>query len=236
MPTAREKDLAPLVFGAGALSLAAFAFWSARNGVVSLTPGSAQTDLWAYNVAKTASPDMPEAYRQYSLAVARGEGFYGQGWGSDPATGAGSNNWGAVQGSGDAGSFQHLDHHADGSAYTTAFKKYSTPQAGFLDMASILLKPNVKAALDTGSLHDAVFAQHDNRYFELDPDQYLSAVTRNYSDLTANIGWSKKLSPNGSPLLAGIWVLSGAVIAGAVAWKYLPDSGSTSGGVRRIAA
>lgn len=158
-------------------------------------------DAWAYDVAKTAAPNMSEAERQYTIAVARGEGRYGKGWGSDPERGAGSNNWGAVQGTGDAGAFQHIDHHADGTQYTTNFKKYSTPEAGFLDMARILLKPNVQAALKKGNLHDAVYAQHSNRYFELAPDKYLSAVVQNYNQLTANLGWRKYLAENGVSLL-----------------------------------
>ncbi len=182
------------------------ATWSAAGIAVTASTGkttAAPTDLWAYNIAKTAAPDMKEPYRQYALSVARGEGFFGNGWGSDPALGAGSNNWGAVQGTGDAGAFQHIDHHADGTQYTTNFKRYSTPQAGFLDMARILLKDNVKAALDKGNLHDAVFAQHSNRYFELDPTKYLSAVVKNYTTLTSNVEWKKLLGENGVTSIVG---------------------------------
>lgn len=177
---------------------------------------SAATDQWAYEVSKRALPNLSEAERQYALAVARGEGFYGKGW---TGAGVGSNNWGAVQGTGDAGSFQHLDHHADGTPYTTAFKRYSTPEKGFADMAAILLKPNVKAALAKGNLHDAVFSQHANRYFELAPEKYLEAVQRNYAQLTANMGWKELLSLAGAGV-AGV-VIGAVVMAlglGAIAW------------------
>ncbi len=165
------------------------ATWNAAGFAGPVTVGKNQTapvDQAAYDVTVQASPAMPENQRRYALSVARGEGFYGLGW---DLAGSGSNNWGAVQGVGDAGSFTHIDHHADGTPYTTAFKKYSTRALGFLDMARILLKPNVIAALDRGDLHGAVFAQHDNRYFELAPEKYFEAVQKNYSQLAANLDW-----------------------------------------------
>lgn len=198
------------------------ATWAKATGLPApkaVPNAAASLDQWAYNVAKTAAPTMPEQERQYTLAVARGEGLYGKGWGT--GAGAGSNNWGAVQGTGDAGAFQHVDHHADGTAYTTNFKKYSTPQAGFLDMAHILLKPNVQAALKSGNLHDAVFAQHDNKYFELAPDKYLSAVENNYAQLTANLDWKKMLAAAGVAVgVGGVAVGLIAAVAGAAWWFF----------------
>lgn len=169
----------------------------------------AGTDEWAYQVSKAAMPVLSEAERQYALTVARGEGFYGRGWKGD---GTGSNNWGAVQGVGSAGSFQTTDHHADGSAYVGTFKRYNSPEEGFADMARILLKDNVKGALKKGSLKDAVFAQHSNRYFELEPSKYLEAVKRNYNVLVTNLDIPKKLSEFG-PWWKRLPVFSGAVIA-----------------------
>jgi peptidoglycan hydrolase-like protein with peptidoglycan-binding domain len=171
-------------------------------------------DEWAYQIAKAASPNMSEAERQYAVTVARGEGGYGKAWTGD---GAGSNNWGAVQGTGDAGAFQHIDRHADGTQYTTNFKRYSTPEAGFLDMAKILLKPNVQSALKKGNLHDAVYAQHSNRYFELDPAKYFIAVSHNYAQLTSNVGWKKVLADNGVSFFGKLLTVVGigtAVILG----------------------
>jgi len=176
--------------------------------------GSAGTDAWAYAVSKKAAPDMPEHERQYVLTVARGEGFYGKGWNPkphpllpvpDPGAKT-SNNWGAVQGSGSAGSFKHIDHHADGSPYVGNYKRYLTPEEGFLSMAGILLKGGKRGkvgaeeivnALKKGSLHDAVYAQHANGYFELKPSKYLEAVSRNYNQLTSNLEWQDLLSETG---------------------------------------
>jgi hypothetical protein len=168
------------------------------------------TDAWAYGIARSAAPSMPENQRQYVLTVARGEGYYGKGW---KGAGAGSNNWGAVQGTGSAGSFQHGDTHADGSKYTTHFKAYRTPEEGFLDMAKYVLKPNVVAALNRGHLRDAVYAQHDNHYFELAPEKYFAAVSANYAKITSAVGWPKLLADYGvTPARAGLGI--GTLLAG----------------------
>lgn len=152
-----------------------------------------------------------EPERQYLQAVARGEGFYGLGWGTPSARtielskkvgltgleGKGSNNWGADQGKGTAGSFPHIDFHADGSMYVGQYAKYNTPLEGLQRFARILLKPNVREALARGSLRDAVYAQHSNRYFELHPEKYLQAVLRNYAIITEALKWTPALSEAG---------------------------------------
>lgn len=184
---------------------------------------SAPIDQQAYEIAKKADPNMSEKVRQYVLTVARGEGFYGQGWGKSVMNGSvtakeenmkygltglegvGSNNWGAVQGKGDAGSFPHIDHRADGSPYVGNYRRWSTPEKGFLDVAKIILGGGlrkeagaaaIKKAIESGSLKDAVFTQHANGYFELDPNKYLSAVQKNYDILTVNNEWKRLLDSN----------------------------------------
>jgi hypothetical protein len=161
-------------------------------------------------------PGLTPEEEQYLVTVARGEGFYGLGWGNPSAKtiadsaafgltgkeGAGSNNWGAVQGSGNGGSFPHVDFHSDGTPYKGTFRVYKTNADGATDMARILLKPNVRLALSMGDLHGAVLAQHDNGYFELNPEQYFKAVVRNYRALLQNLAWPnllmapEKLSPS----------------------------------------
>lgn len=188
---------------------------------------NAPADTTAYQIAKSALPNEPEGQIQYAVTVARGEGGYGNSWTGD---GVGSNNWGAVQGSGDAGSFQHIDHHADGSQYTTAFKKYSTPQAGFTDMYRILFNGGtkgaagataIKAALKKGNLHDAVYAQHNNGYFELAPDAYLTAVLGNYNTLAVNVdGWKRILSATGTSILRTILGFVGLAIGAGLWYGY----------------
>lgn len=222
------------------------ATWGLALGIKASSSAPAQktpqfsTDQKAYEVAKKAAPTMSEKHRQYVLAVARGEGFYGHGWGNPSAAtiaksaeygltgyeGKGSNNWGAVQGSGTAGAFRHVDYHADGSAYTSNYKRYTTPEEGFLDMARIILgggkrraegAAEIKAAIDKGSLRDAVFSQHKNGYFELHPEKYLSAVMKNYGILTTNNEWQKLLSEKGGTfgkILGWVGVGIGLLIGG----------------------
>ena len=181
------------------------------SGTLEVSPQAKSTDVWAYQVAKSAAPDMPEKHRQYVLTVARGEGHYGRGW--KAGEGQGSNNWGAVQGVGPAGAFSHIDYgwktnpsNPSGpkiwKQYTTNFKSYATPEQGFLDMARIILNGGkrkevgaveIKSAIDKGNLHDAVYAQHANGYFELAPEKYLSAVKGNYAALTQSTGWDNLL-------------------------------------------
>ncbi len=201
-------------------------------------------DVAAYAVAKRAAPTMPEKQLQYALAVARGEGGFGQGWAHPSAQtianseqfgltgyeGQGSNNWGATQGQGDAGSFPHVDSHADGSLYVGTYRKWSTPEKGFLDVANIILgggrrgqagAAEIKAAIDAGKLRDAVYAQHANGYFELNPEQYLTAVMRNYNALAASTGWKKLLGEYGGVATIGGFALAVLGGLGYVAWRLI---------------
>lgn len=172
---------------------------------------SADSD--AYKIVQSL-PGLSPAEQQYLMSVARGEGFYGLGWGNpspktiaesetlgiDPRAGVGSNNWGAIQGTGSAGSFPHVDHHADGKLYLGTFKKYSLPEEGASDLGRVLLKANVREALKDGRMRDAVYAQHDNHYFELNPEAYFSAVSNNYNTLTNSLKWAPALVSGGAPL------------------------------------
>lgn len=191
-------------------------------------------DSEAFKVIQTV-PGLSPAEQQYALSVFRGEGFYGLGWGNpstltitesakygiDPKAGIGSNNWGAEQGAGTAGSFPHVDFgwmipdadgkpsqkHWQGSgpkvwgSYIGRYKRYSTPTEGASGAAKILFKPNLREALRTGiykgqqvgPIRAAVFTQHDNRYFQLDPEKYLASVKRNYDILSAALKWPRLL-------------------------------------------
>lgn len=201
--------------------------WSAALGTsvpTTVAPSaSASTDKWAYDLSKRVAPQLTEAERQYTLAVGRHEGFYGKA--TKPASWIGSNNWGAVQGKGSAGSFSTTDYHADGTAYQGGFKRYATPEEGYLDLVRILLKPNVRAALaKNGSIYDASAAQRANKYYEAAHSKYNEALVRNYNQIAANIGWPKVLSEKGvtaavafSAYIAG----TAAVAIGILSWAFL---------------
>lgn len=217
-------------------------------------------DANAYAVAKRALPALPEAQRQYVLAVSRGEGGYGAGWANPPkdpvalafatshgltgTEGAGSNNWGAEQGAGDAGSFKHVDfgwRNPDGTPwdgkqskvwlpYIGTYKRHSTPEEGFKSVAATILNggkrgkvgaAEIQAAIAKGDLAAAVNAQHANGYFELDPAKYLEAVTHNYAALTDATGWKAVFA---GAAAAGLGVVVGIALAvvglGAAWWHW----------------
>ena len=186
-------------------------------------------------------PGLTPGEQQYLLTVARGEGFYGLGWGNpstktiadsttlgiDPKAGVGSNNWGAVQGIGTAGSFPHVDYHAAGAPnfgamYPGKFKRYNTPAEGAADVAKVLLRANVRAAIAAGDLRRAVYAQHSNGYFELAPEKYLSAVKSNYDILTKALGWPALLSL--APASIGEIIADHPLVSGFLSPDWEPTS------------
>lgn len=159
-----------------------------------------QADKNAQKAVDEALPDATEEERQYLLTVARGEGYYGLGWKNE---GVGSHNWGAIQGTGPAGSFKYGDSHADGSGYQGTFKRYHDDAEGIQDMYSVLfgkpggpnhhIKVDLSEVVKTGSLHETVYAQHENGYYELSPDLYLTRVSQNYDKLATSLGWERLL-------------------------------------------
>lgn len=249
----------------GPASLAALGLAPAATQAPSATPPKGNNDdRNAYAIAKRAAPGMPEAQLQYALSVARGEGRYGLGWGVLPrdavalefmqkhgltgTEGVGSNNWGAEQGSGDAGSFPHVDfgwRNPDGTPwngkgpkawlpYIGRYKRWSTPEKGFLSVANTVLGGGkrgavgakaIKDAIARGDLKAAVDAQHANGYFELNPADYFAAMQRNYQALTSATGWTALL---GAAAVAGSGLLFFALTtaAGAAVWWYLRHKGS----------
>lgn len=227
------------------------------TGGTAPAPKGTQADRDAYAVAKRAAPTMPESHRQYVLAVARGEGGYGRGWSMPPrdpvalefaqkhgltgTEGAGSNNWGAEQGTGDAGSFPHVDfgwRNPDGSPwdrkgpkvwlpYIGKYKRHSTPELGFLSVAKSVLgglkrgdvgAREIQDAIARRDLKAAVYAQHANGYFELDPAKYLEAVARNYAALADATGWQSWFTPSGAAGIGGVLLLVGGLVVAGAAW------------------
>lgn len=136
-------------------------------------------------------------------------------WGSDPARGAGSNNMGAItdpnytQGhEASANQFLHEDSRPDPKnpggviKYVTAFRKYATPEAGFVDVAATALKPNVKAAIATGSLRNVSAAMFANHYYtgvqstpKANIDAHAKRLIACVSDIVAATGESNPFIP-----------------------------------------
>jgi hypothetical protein len=144
------------------------------------------TDAQALALATRTLLGEPRAVLHLVLMIAKSETDFGDGWGSDPSRGAGSNNWGAVQGS---PGFQHLDHHEDGTPYTTSFKSYPTPAAGLKDVAfEVLRRPGVRAAAEAGDGAEAIAAMRRGGYFELPLEQYQSKAEKKYRAFLAATG------------------------------------------------
>lgn len=208
--------------------------------VATATPGG-KADIAAYAIAKNANATLglTEAEIQYVLSVARFEGFYGNGWGVQTAEtkafaeangltgleGVGSNNWGAEQGSGDAGKFPHVDSHADKTRYIGYYKKWSTPEKGYSSVAKTVLSglkrgapgaAEIRAAINKGNLHDAVYAQRANGYFEAAPDLYLGRIVANYNSIANATGWPKLLSELGITPAVAVAAGGGAAIIGMI--------------------
>jgi hypothetical protein len=126
---------------------------------------------------------------------------YGAGWKGD---GQGSNNMGAVTTNDpDELSFRYQDSRNDEGElvrYTAWFKGYATPEEGFADLARVLLKSNVRAALAARDVRGAVAAMQANRYFlgthrrdtpeglKANLDAYYGAVRNALKQITAATG------------------------------------------------
>jgi len=140
--------------------------------------------LQAKQIVDRALPSLSQPESLVVRGVSDLETSYGE-WGSDPARGAGSNNMGAITDStyrqGDppnSWQFLHTDTRpwteSDGGTippdgeihYSTAFVKYPTPDAGFRAVAVLTaLKPNVRAAIASGSIRGVSAAMRANKYY-----------------------------------------------------------------------
>lgn len=162
--------------------------------------------------------------------VAKHETQNGDGWdaqGNPPRAelGAGSNNMGAIiTTSTTPGTFfVHSDSRFDPKTgkvveYSTKFSRNATPQAGFRELARVLLfngarrRDNVAAALANGSIFELASAMRMNRYFlGTKPiaeaiDDYAQALTVAYEQIKARTGEDffdgPKAGP-GSPEVSG---------------------------------
>jgi len=142
------------------------------------------TEAWA--LVTRAIPDRTYEERLVVMSIGWYETNFAQGWGTNPDQGAGSNNWGSVQGEGPAGHFMHQDSWFNPKTqrqetYTTKFRKYYTLEQAVQDVARIALKPNVKAACAAHDLHGVSQAMGENKYY-----------TGIYKTLAENVEWHYK--------------------------------------------
>jgi hypothetical protein len=137
-----------------------------------------------------AIADTTPAEQQFLRCVAWHETRYGAKW---SGSGINSNNWGAITGKGDAGSFSHGDSTPTATGqqkYVTSFAKYSSPLEGARGLARTLLKPVTRSAIAHGSLIGAVAAMYGYGYyagFSLDPTRNVMDYANRVADALALI-------------------------------------------------
>lgn len=112
------------------------------------------------------NPTLPEI--QAVQAVASLESDYGQGWGEQ---GAGSNNWGAIQGGRppcDANEFTYTDSHPDGSRYEACFRVYGSPEEGARALIRTVFKrnPSPLPSASRGNLSGFSTSMYESGYYE----------------------------------------------------------------------
>lgn len=155
--------------------------------------------------------------------VAKHETQYGAGWDAKHVPpraelGAGSNNMGAVTTFSTVPGtfFVHKDSRFDPETgkvvqYETKFTRHTTPQAGFRELARMLLfrdgqrRANVARALELGSLLELATAMRMNRYFlgvkplQAAIEDYRSALERRYKEISAVTGETFFSNPKAAP-------------------------------------
>lgn len=144
-------------------------------------------DADAYVMARGLLGGLTEAELQFLLAVSRHETGYGDGWKLSEEAKR-SNNMGAVTARADQPHFTHPDTHGDGSKFISRFKTYPSKETGLLDLALVLMKPNVRAALKSGDGDAAAAAMKANGYFEASLSSYQAALARNHAALVKGSG------------------------------------------------
>lgn len=124
------------------------------------------THVEAKEIVDRALPDLTPAESLAVRCVAVLETNYGAGWKRPGSTD--SLNWGAITGTYDGQYFEHEDSRNDGGTvvkYTTKFKKYPSHEAAAVDLARVMLKPNVRAACASGDFAKISVAMRENRYY-----------------------------------------------------------------------
>jgi hypothetical protein len=98
---------------------------------------------YADPIIRSTFPGFNTAQRQIVGAIGYFESRFGV-QGAFAPGGKPTYNWGAVTGSGNAGSIQAQDHDKNGKLITVNFRKYLTAKDGLLDFAKIWAKPQAE--------------------------------------------------------------------------------------------
>lgn len=163
-----------------------------------------------------------------------------EGWGNWDDGMWGSNNFGGDQTSSEAGDgvhyvgVPHVDHHYDGTEYTTYFRYYidgggrTAEENGAIDFLRVVALRKQKdgstpalAPLQRGSAADTAKAMHDTGYYEGSPPDpvagYTDGIVRN-AQLAAN-ALGEPLDVGGNNLKRNVAIVGAALaIAYAMGW------------------
>lgn len=160
----------------------------------------------ARDLVAAVLPELTPAESQFMRSVSNADSNYGQGWVAlartlgmpEPEQYADVHNWGAItapKSTSDATSFFMRDRR---------WRRYATPEEGAKDAARIILKPNVKAAVNRGDGTGAVRAMGDNGYY-IEPkiakasqvEQYRKFIASSHARVIAGTGEPSLLSWDG---------------------------------------
>jgi hypothetical protein len=149
-----------------------------------------------------------------------------------PLLRTGTNNWGAVQWTGErpgvSGFFYGLDTHADGRPYRGKFNVYATAADGARDFVAVATNTTARRAkvLPILAQRDPVLyavAQRSTGYFELAADKAGAAFLANAKQIAKKMGWAPPAEPVRA-LQTGAGLLPVLAIAGFAAWFFLSAS------------
>jgi hypothetical protein len=168
--------------------------------------GASASDIKAANeTVKEVLGNVPAGLRQIVLAIGLFESGYGLSGSWLKADGSPSYNWGALVGSGTAGSIDHGDRDRDGNPYTTPFMAFHTMRQGFERFMKTFAKPDQLAAAERGSARDTAAAMYRHGYFTgvkgSDADRinaYAGAILNTSKQIAQTLGEPLAVSLKGS--------------------------------------
>lgn len=230
-----ERRRAAGALGAHVCGLSSGFEWLGQGEEEALTHASARAGVVAgFRQVFGKEPTLREA--QFAQGIALCESGYGN-WqhactkyGPDLCCGGvGSFNFGSMQ-SGrppcGPGSFECIDHHADGTPYNACFMKFTNAADGFAAFIRVLYvdhhRASVLATANTGSAYDFARAMRASGYFELGLDAYAKNLEACLRTITKALGEQMPSSLATSGQKSGIiWLVGGAALAAATfpAWS-----------------
>lgn len=170
----------------------------------SLRPGARPDhDLWALQVIDKAWTDLhgrhpSQAERLFTAAMARGESYYGMGYGA-------AKNWGSIHAKGappcGPGSIPWTDTHQDGTPYPVCMRAYATDEEGAADLIRQITtkRPRTWAAMAAAKPLEQIAAElRAERYYEASVPQYTKMLRNNLNVILKSSGLADPFGAGGT--------------------------------------